>query len=87
MSDKEFVKGFKVTKKEGKYGTFLKCGVNISDFCENNLMNGKGWINFSIFENKEGKPYAVIDTYGTEQNNLKDDENVVQFADDGSIPF
>jgi hypothetical protein len=87
MADKQFVKGFKVSKKEGKYGTFLKCGVNIEVFCENNLMNDKGYVNFTIFENKEGKPYAVIDTYGTEQNNLKDDENIVQFADEDSIPF
>ena len=26
MADKQFVKGFNVTKKESKYGTFYKCG-------------------------------------------------------------
>lgn len=87
MTEKQFVKGFNVSKKEGKYGTFLKCGVNISDFCEQNACNEKGWINFTIFENKEGKPYAVIDTYGTEQNNINSDENIVQFADEEIIPF
>lgn len=86
MKDKQFIKGFNVSKKEGKYGTFLKCGVNITDFCEKNPMNEKGWVNFTIFENKEGKPYAVLDTYGTEQNNLNQEENIVQF-EDGEIPF
>ena len=67
---KQFAQGVKITKKDSKYGTFYKVGINVNDFCDKNPMNERGWVNFDIFESKEGKPYAVIDTYGTDNNNI-----------------
>lgn len=80
---KQFAQGVKITKKDSKYGSFYKVGININDFCDKNPMNDKGWVNFDIFESKEGKPYAVIDTYGTENN------NIVKIAEvnEDEIPF
>ena len=80
----QFAAGVKISKKEGKYGSFYKIGINVNEFCEKNPMNERGWVNFTIFEGKEsGKPYAQLDTYGTENN------NVVKIADvnDDEIPF
>lgn len=67
---KQFATGVKITKKESQYGSFYKVGININEFCDKNPMNERGWVNFTIFESKEGKPYAVIDTYGTDNNNI-----------------
>ena len=85
MTDKiKFAEGVKITKKEGKYGSFYKVGININDFCEKNPMNERGWVNFTIFEGKEsGKPYAQLDTYGTENNNIT---KIAEISDD-EIPF
>lgn len=80
---KQFAQGVKITKKDSKYGSFYKVGININDFCEKNPMNDKGWVNFNIFESKEGKPYAVIDTYGTDNNNIV---KIAEINDD-EIPF
>jgi hypothetical protein len=80
---KQFVQGIKITKKDSKYGSFYKVGININDFCDKNPMNDKGWVNFNIFENKEGIPYAVIDTYGTESNNIV---KIAEINED-EIPF
>ena len=80
---KQFAQGVKITKKDSKYGPFYKVGININEFCDKNPMNDKGWVNFNIFESKEGKPYAVIDTFGTENN------NIVKIAEvnEDEIPF
>ncbi len=88
MSDKQFVKGFNVKAKETKYGEILKCGINITEFCDNNKMNNKGWINFDIKKSQAGKWYAEINTYGQnfEGNNQSSDEEIVQFDED-EIPF
>lgn len=83
-SIKQFAEGVKITKKEGKYGSFYKVGININDFCEKNPMNERGWVNFTIFEGREsGKPYAQLDTYGTENNNIT---KIAEISDD-EIPF
>lgn len=80
---KQFAQGVKITKKDSKYGSFYKVGININEFCDKNPMNDKGWVNFNIFESKEGKPYAVIDTYGTDNNNIV---KIAEINDD-EIPF
>lgn len=65
MADKQFVKGLRITKKESKYGNFLKCSIKVKTLTQENYITDEGWLNFDIFESKEGVPYAVIDTYGT----------------------
>lgn len=82
-NEKQFAQGVKITKKDSKYGTFYKVGINVNDFCDKNPMNERGWVNFDIFESKEGKPYAVIDTYGTDNNNIV---KIAEVAED-EIPF
>lgn len=88
MADKQFVKGFNVKAKTTKYGEILKCGVNINEFCDNNKMNNKGWVNFDIKKSQSGKWYAEINTYGQnfEGNNENSDEEIVQFNEE-EIPF
>ena len=89
MSDKQFVKGFKVKSQETKYGEIIKCGINVNEFCEGNLMNDKGWINFDIKRGKEsGKLYAELNTYNQnfEGNNEAQEDETVQF-DEADIPF
>lgn len=60
MTDKQFVNGATVKKITGKYGDFYSLGINISDFCEKNPINERGWINFNLFHSKDGKPYLII---------------------------
>lgn len=89
MSDKQFVKGFKVKSQETKYGEIIKCGINVNEFCESNLMNDKGWINFDIKRGKESaKLYAELNTYNQnfEGNNEAQEDEIVQF-DEEEIPF
>lgn len=86
MSEKQFVKGFKVKPQETKYGEILKCGINITEFCDNNKMNDRGWVNFDIKKGKSGNWYAELNTYGQKTNNDNSDEEIVQF-DDEEIPF
>jgi hypothetical protein len=63
------------------YGDILKCGINVSDFCDNNLMNERGWINFDIKKGKSGKWYAEINNYGKNDNNNQENFN------EEEIPF
>lgn len=88
MSDKQFVKGLNVKHKDTQYGVILKCGINITEFCDNNKMNDKGWVNFDIKKGKSGNWYAELNTYGQnfEGNNENSDEEIVQF-DNEEIPF
>lgn len=76
MSDKQFVKGLRVKTKTTQYGDIIKCGINVSDFCENNLMNERGYINFDIKKGKSGNWYAEINTYGqqTQEETINEDE-------------
>lgn len=89
MTQKLFAKGVKIDAIQTKYGEIIKCGINVNEFCDGNLMNDKGWINFDIKRGREsGKLYAEINTYkqNFEGNNDAQDEEIVQF-DDEEIPF
>ena len=55
----EFAKGVKATKVETKYGDIIKLGINLEQFCENEV-NDKGYINIEIKTSKQGQPYVVI---------------------------
>ena len=63
MTDKqqqqEFAKGVKATKVETKYGDIIKLGINLEQFCENEV-NDRGYINIEIKTSKQGQPYVVI---------------------------
>jgi hypothetical protein len=72
MENKKFVKGFKVKAVPLKYGTIFKCGVHIGDFCDENPMNERGWVNFDIKQGRSGNWYAELNTY--KPNDNSDDE-------------
>lgn len=55
----EFAKGVKATKVETKYGDIIKLGINLEQFCENEV-NDRGYINIEIKTSKQGQPYVVI---------------------------
>lgn len=83
--ERKYLSGFYVNKKESKYGHFYKCSIKYDDFLNKAVPNDKGYINFCIFENKEGKPYAVLDDYAGNKE-VKEDNEVKTF-DDEELPF
>lgn len=80
----EFAKGMNVKVVPTKYGEIIKLGVQIEKFSENPI-NDDGWINIDILTSKNGKKYAVVDDYKLKKG--KSDGQIMQFEDDGSIPF
>jgi hypothetical protein len=79
----EFAKGMNVKVVPTKYGEIIKLGVQIEKFSENPI-NDDGWINIDILTSKNGKKYAVVDTYKAKKQET--DGQIMQFGDD-SIPF
>lgn len=58
-ADVEFVKGLSVKHTETKFGDIIKLGVNLEQFCGNEV-NDNGFINIEIKKAKSGNYYAVI---------------------------
>lgn len=80
--EKKYLKGVYLKKKESKFGTFLKGSIKMPDFSAN-IPNEKGYINFCIFETKEGNPYAVLDDY----NGVKDKVIEFEVVEEEKLPF
>ncbi len=76
MSEKQFVKGLNIKTKTTQYGDIIKIGINVSDFCEQNPMNERGYVNFDIKKGKSEKWYAELNTYRqqTEEEPINEDE-------------
>lgn len=76
MSEKQFVKGLNIKTKTTQYGDIIKVGINVNDFCDQNPMNERGYVNFDIKKGKSGKWYAELNTYGqkTEEEPINEDE-------------
>lgn len=76
MSEKQFVKGLNINTKTTQYGDIIKVGINVSDFCDQNPMNERGYINFDIKKGKTEKWYAELNTYGqqTQEEIINEDE-------------
>ena len=83
--DKEFLKGFFVQKKQGDYGSYLRCSIKYDEFINNLVPNDKGYVNFRIYESKQGKPYAVVDNYTPQAKETKPDNEIKNFDDE--LPF
>lgn len=71
---KQFVSGVSIRPQATKYGEILKIGINLENF-KNNPQNN-GWVNFEILKNKEGKYYAVIDTYKNKKEEVEELESL-----------
>ena len=71
---KQFASGISIRPQATKYGEILKIGINLENF-KNNPQNN-GWVNFEILKNKEGKPYAVIDTYKNKKEEVEELESL-----------
>ena len=84
--ERKYLKGCYLKKKESKFGTFTKGSIKMPDFNENKP-NEKGYINFCIFETKEGKPYAVIDDWEENKENKPDDKIIEFEIAEEEIPF
>lgn len=83
MTDKIFVDGMTVKSQTTQYGEIIKLGCKVKDLTEflNGFRNERGYVNIDILHSKEGKPYAVVNTYKSEP---AADANVV---DTDEVPF
>ena len=65
QNEKVFPDGFIVKKQETKYGDILKVSIKAEDFGKfvRDNKDENGWINIDILENREGKPYSVLNTF------------------------
>jgi hypothetical protein len=98
MSEANFVGGMRVTRHE-KAPEFVlaSIGVNIEDFIAWADKHSKnGWVNFQLLKSKEGKPYAVLDTFEKSEAPVKKvekKEDVIEYPEedtssiDTDIPF
>lgn len=52
--------------KETSIGEIIKIGIKKSDIYNlaDMYTNERGYLNISILTSRDGKPYAVVDTYG-----------------------
>lgn len=59
-----YVNGLYVDRKDfNNGGMILKCAIDMTRFYEQNPTNEKGYFNFEIKFNKDGKPYAQVNEY------------------------
>ena len=84
MADANFAKGVNVKAVKTQYGEIIKVGINYEEVGENPI-NDDGWINIDILTSRNGKKYAVVDTF--KPNKQETDGQIMQFDDDGSIPL
>ena len=84
MTEQNFAKGVNVKVVNTQYGEIIKLGINYEKVGENPI-NDDGWINLDILTSKNGKKYAVVDDYKLKKG--KSDGQIMQFEDDGEIPY
>jgi hypothetical protein len=84
MTDAKFAKGVNVKVVNTQYGEIIKLGINYEKAGENPI-NDDGWINLDILTSKNGKKYAVVDTYKPKKQET--DGQIMQFDDSEEIPF
>jgi hypothetical protein len=84
MADANFAKGVNVKVVNTQYGEIIKLGINYEKVGENPI-NDDGWINLDILTSKNGKKYAVIDTYKPKKKET--DGQIMDFGDDEEVPF
>lgn len=85
----EFAKGVNIKAVKTKYGEIIKVGINLEEFA-NNPINEDGWINLDILTSRNGKKYAVVDTYKPAKKadkKAESDGQIMQFDDSEQIPF
>lgn len=58
-ADVEFAKGVSCRHLETKFGDIIKLGVNVEQFCENEI-NEQGFVNIEIKKSKKGEYFAVL---------------------------
>ena len=88
MADANFAKGVNVKVVKTQYGEIIKLGINANEIGMNPI-NDDGWINLDILTSKNGKKYAVVDTYKPAKKTDKkaeSDGQIMQF-DNEVIPF
>ena len=85
----KFVNGLFIDKKEfNNGGMILKCSIDMTRFYEENPTTEKGYFNFDIKFNKDGKPYAQVNEY-YHKSEEKAEKNIVKFDEisEDEIPF
>lgn len=84
MAEQNFAKGVNVKVVKTQYGEIIKVGINYEQVGENPI-NDDGWINIDILTSKNGKKYAVVDTYRLKKT--ESDGQIMDFGDDEEVPF
>ena len=77
MTEKIFIDGLNVDTVTTKFGEIIKLGVKTLKFAEfaSEHENDRGYINIDILTNKDGKKYAVLNTYKKPANSeISEDE-------------
>lgn len=88
--NKIFPTGFNVKSRQTSFGEILKIGINAEKFIEflAQHTNERGYVNIDILRSKDSnKPYPVLNTYGSNNEENSTNDNVMQFENDEEIPF
>ncbi len=91
MSDNNFVDGiiFKLPTDTAPDFVKGKLSINLKSFGEWIRKNGHtGWINLDLKVSKDGKPYAILDTWKPDKEKAQTQEPVDNAGtDDQDLPF
>lgn len=90
MSDNNFVGGiiFKLPADTAPDFVKGKLSINLKSFGEWIRKNGHtGWINLDLKVSKEGKPYAILDTWKPDKDKSNENRVEVKEDEDDSLPF
>lgn len=85
----DFAKGITIKEKTFDNGSIINMSIDVTQVMENPINNDR-YINITIKRGKEsGKLYAINNEFYQKNNNKleENDNEIVKFGEDESIPF
>ena len=82
----DYTKGIKIKTINGKFGEFMKVGINIDEF-KNNPINERGYVNFKISKSRAGEWYAVNDEPANLSQDNENNNSIPVESNDDDLPF
>jgi len=78
QNSKVFPDGFIVKKQGTTYGDIIKVSIKADEFGKfvKAHKDENGWINIDILENREGKPYSVLNTFSAKSAKKEEEEEL-----------